>query len=65
MPATKPSAAIVSTGIRALSMISLDLPESETALKLGRKLALEKGAAGEVRDQEGAILSVFERTAPN
>lgn len=65
MPATKPSVAIIGTGIRTLSMISLDLPETETALKLGRKLALETGRQVTVRDQEGAILSVFEPPAPN
>lgn len=60
MPATKPSVAIIGT-----SMISLDLPDTETALKLGRKLALETGRQVTVRDQEGAILRVFEPAAPN
>lgn len=65
MPTTKPSVAIIGTGIRTLSMISLDLPETETALELGRKLALETGRQVTVRDQEGAILSVFEPATPN
>ncbi|MHC4049856.1 hypothetical protein [Bradyrhizobium sp. 25ACV] len=65
MPATKPSVAIIGTGIRTLSMISLDLPNTETALELGRKLALETGRQVTVRDQEGVILSVFEPATPN
>ncbi|QQO33193.1 hypothetical protein JJC00_32445 [Bradyrhizobium diazoefficiens] len=65
MPATKPSVAIIGTGIRTLSMIFLDLPKTETALELGRKLALETGRRVTVRDQEGAILSVFEPATPN
>lgn len=65
MPATKPSVAIIGTGIRSLSIISLDLPETERALKLGRKLALETGRQVTVRDQEGTILSVFEPPAAN
>lgn len=46
-------------------MISFDLPDTETALKLGRKLALETGRQVTVRDQEGAILNVFEPAAAN
>lgn len=35
MPATKPSVAIIGTGIRTFSMNSLELPDTETALLEG------------------------------
>lgn len=65
MPTSKPTVAVIGTGARILSMISLDIADIETAIALGHKIALETGRQVTVRDQEGAILGVFEPAAPN
>ena len=54
-----PSIVIIGTDVKTLSMVSLDLPDSETALELGKRIAAETGRAVKVRDEGGEILGIF------
>ncbi|MET4315782.1 hypothetical protein ABIC01_008811 [Bradyrhizobium sp. RT4b] len=60
MSNSKANIAIIGTGPRTNSLISLDLPDVETALSLGRKLVSDTGRKVIVHDQDGAVLDEFE-----
>lgn len=65
MSDSKANIAIIGTGPRTCSLISLDLPDVETALSLGRKLASDTGRKVIVHNQDGAVLDEFEPPATN
>jgi hypothetical protein len=58
-----PSIVISGTDVKTLSMVSLDLPDSETALELGKRIAAETGRTVKVRDEGGEILGIFRPVA--
>ena len=58
-----PNIALIEADAHTISMVCLDLPDCETALELGKRIAAETGRKVKVRDETGEILGIF-RSAP-